>query len=182
MIQAEREQLDNVLTQAKRWVYVTFQKAGFHRYPDADINPTLADVAYLGQKHRHLFKFNVQIAVVHNDRDLEFHQVLNYCESLFEGTLDIDFKSVEMLADDLYIQLAQKYPNRDMKIGVSEDGECGCLIEYNIPRIVIPQWVPEPTFGPLPTKWGQSPASTAEFVEQLSKAMLQAAQDAKLTK
>ena len=87
-----------------------------------------------------------------------------------------------MIADDLYIQLIGKYPNRDMKIGVSEDGECGCLIEYNIPRIVVPQWVPEPTFGPLPKQLGPTSASTAEFVEHLSKAMLQAVQDAKLTK
>lgn len=175
MIQAEREQLDKTLASAKRWVYVTFQKAGFHRYPDADTNPVLADVAYLGQKHRHLFKFNVQIAVVHNDRDLEFHQVLNYCESLFAGTLDIDFKSVEMLADDLYIQLIEKYPNRDMKIGVSEDGECGCLIEYNIP--VEPRdlnkWAVMPTFGPLPvTPWGRSsPESQAvlsDFIKNMS--------------
>ena len=36
-----------------------------------------------------------------------------------------------MLADDLYVQLAMQYPNRDMKINVSEDGECGCVIEYN---------------------------------------------------
>lgn len=127
---ADRTQVDNSLSQATRWIYVTFQKAGFHRYPDAEANPLLADVAYLGREHRHLFKFKVHIQVVHNDRDLEFHQVLNYCESLFAGELNIDYKSVEMLADDLYIQLAQKYPNRAMKIEVSEDGECGCVIEY----------------------------------------------------
>jgi hypothetical protein len=79
-----------------------------------------------------MFKFNVQIQIFHNDRELEFHQVLNYCESLFATqAIDIDFKSVEMLADDLYVQLAAKYPERDMKISVSEDGECGCVIEYN---------------------------------------------------
>ncbi len=130
MIQAEREHADKAMTRALRWIYVTFQKAGFHRYPDAETNPLLADVAYLGREHRHLFKFNVQIAVTHNDRDLEFHQVLKYCESLFTGELNIDYKSVEMLADDLYILLSVKYPNRAMKISVSEDGECGCIIEY----------------------------------------------------
>ena len=130
MIQAEREQIDRTIALATRWIYVTFQKAGFHRYPDAESNPLLSDVSYLGKEHRHLFKFKVHIQVVHNDRDLEFHQVLNYCESLFEGKLHIDYKSVEMLADDLYVQLANKYPNRQMKIEVSEDGECGCIIEY----------------------------------------------------
>lgn len=133
MIQAERNEINKALELATRWIYVTFQKAGFHKYPQAATETSLADVAYLGQKHRHLFKFKVDIEVVHNDRDLEFHQVLNYCESLFEGKLDIDFKSVEMLSDDLYVQLAEKYPGRAMKISVSEDGECGCTIEYPRP-------------------------------------------------
>lgn len=130
MNQLDRAMVERSMSLAKRWIWVTFQKAGFHRYPDAETNPLLSDVSYLGREHRHLFKFKVQIEVVHNDRDLEFHQVLNYCESLLEGKLNIDYKSVEMLVDDLYIQLAQKYPNRRMKIEVSEDGECGCEIEY----------------------------------------------------
>jgi hypothetical protein len=136
MIQAERNAITSSMAQAKRWIYVTFQKAGFHKYPQAATEASLADVAYLGQQHRHLFKFKVDIEVVHNDRDLEFHQVLNYCESLFEGKLDIDYKSVEMLADDLFVQLAEKYPDRAMKISVSEDGECGCTIEYNRPVVI----------------------------------------------
>lgn len=119
-------------TNAKRWIWVTFQKAGFHKYPAAATDPALQDVAYLGERHRHLFKFNVQIEIFHNDRELEFHQFLNYCESLFEsGSIEIDYKSVEMLADDLYASIVLKYSNRDMKINVSEDGECGCVIEYN---------------------------------------------------
>lgn len=132
MNQQEREQIDRIMQVAPRWVWVKFQRAGFHRYPAAETDPTLSDVNYLGNRHRHLFKFMVQIEIFHNDRELEFHQVLNFCESLFESkTIDIDFKSVEMLADDLYLQIASKYPNRSVKINVSEDGECGCLIEYN---------------------------------------------------
>lgn len=132
MIQAEREQIERIKEHAKRWIYVNFQKAGFHKYPAAETDPMLSDVSYLGNRHRHLFKFIVQIEIFHNDRELEFHQVLNYCESLFESqTIDIDYKSVEMLADDLYLQLAEKYPGRNIKINVSEDGECGCIIEYN---------------------------------------------------
>jgi hypothetical protein len=117
----------------KKWIWVTFQKAGFHLYPSANIDENLKDVSYLGNKHRHLFKFNVQIEVFHNDREIEFHQFLNYCESLYQHNLDIDYKSVEMLADDLYTQISSKYPWRDIKINISEDGECGCIIEYFIP-------------------------------------------------
>lgn len=115
----------------KRWIWVTWQKAGFHYYPAANTDKNLDDVSYLGNRHRHLFKFRVQIEVFHDDRELEFHQVLNFCESLYaDGQLDINHKSVEMLADDLYAVLHKKYPNRDMVIDISEDGECGCTIEY----------------------------------------------------
>lgn len=133
MNQQEREAIERIKGKATRWIYVNFQKAGFHRYIAAETDPALADVSYLGNRHRHMFKFNVQIEIFHNDRELEFHQVLNYCESLFATqTIDIDYNSVEMLADDLYMQLATKYPGRNMKINVSEDGECGCIIDYNI--------------------------------------------------
>jgi hypothetical protein len=139
MNQELRETVDRIMTQAQRWIYVNFQKSGFHRYPAAGTDPKLCsageyDVSYLAARHRHLFKFNVQIEIFHNDRELEFHQVLTYCESLFVYTIEIDYKSVEMLADDLYLQLARKYPGRNIKIQVSEDGECGCLIEYNLTR------------------------------------------------
>jgi hypothetical protein len=125
------EKANRIKTHADRWIWVTFQKAGFHKYPAAATDPNLQDVSYLGTRHRHLFKFKVQIEIYHNDRELEFHQVLNYCESLYQqNQLEIDYKSVEMLADDLYDQLAIKYPGRNIKIEVSEDGECGCVIEY----------------------------------------------------
>lgn len=131
MNQEQRETTEKIKNQAKRWIWVTFQKSGFHFYPQANTDPLLSDVSYLGNRHRHLFKFNIQIEIFHNDRELEFHQVLNYCESLYSsGFLDVNHKSVEMIADDLYDQLSARYPNRDMKISISEDGECGCCIEY----------------------------------------------------
>jgi len=135
MNQEQRVTVERIKDQARRMIWVTFQKVGFHKYPAAATDPSLADVSYLGNKHRHLFKFNIQIEIFHNDRELEFHQFLNYCESLFDtNQIDIDYKSVEMLSDDIYVKLADRYPGRDMIISVSEDGECGCLIEYNKTR------------------------------------------------
>jgi hypothetical protein len=131
MTQTEKELLDQNIQSATRRVWVTFQRAGFHRYPAAETDPALADVSYLAQRHRHLFKFKVSIEVFHANRDCEFHQVLNFCEGLFDNRhIEIDFKSVEMLADDLYGQLALQYPNRRISIEVSEDGECGCVVDY----------------------------------------------------
>jgi hypothetical protein len=137
MNQQQRDTVDRVMIAAERKIWVTFQRAGFHRYPAASEDSKLSDVSYLGSRHRHLFKFKVEIEIFHNDRELEFHQVLNYCESLYKDNhLEIDYKSVEMLADDLYLQLANRYPGRFMAIEVSEDGECGCRIEYNTQTVI----------------------------------------------
>lgn len=131
MNQEMRQQAERIQNLAHRRIWVTFQKVGFHRYPAAEHDASLADVSYLASRHRHLFKFRVEIQVFHDDRELEFHQVLNYCESLYQDRrLDIDYKSVEMLADDLHLALADRYPGRDIAIEVSEDGECGCRVEY----------------------------------------------------
>lgn len=136
MIQSDRQQIDKNIAQAQRWIWVTFQREGIHRYPAAATDPTLAtgdeyDVSFLGFPHRHIFHFRVAISVVHNDRDIEFIQAKRWMENLYKSsTLMLDYKSCEMMADDLYLQVASKYPGRYVKIEVSEDGENGCLIEY----------------------------------------------------
>ena len=133
VIQTLTDRARNIKHNANRMIWVTFQKVGFHKYPQALTDETLADVSYLGQKHLHFFKFKVAIEIFHNDRELEFHQFLNFCESQYsDKTLEVDFKSVEMIADDLYDVLALQFPNRKIIIDVSEDGECGCSIEYNL--------------------------------------------------
>lgn len=105
-------------------------------YPAAATDPNLKtgdeyDVSFLGTPHRHIFHFNVGIQVYHNDRDIEFIQLKRWLENLYkEGTLQLDYKSCEMISDDLYEALASRYPNRDVQISVSEDGENGCTINY----------------------------------------------------
>jgi hypothetical protein len=109
-------------------IYVTFQKVGYHRYPDAPSEPF--DVSYLKNIHRHLFKFRVSIQVFHENRELEFHQFLNWLHSLYDKELNLDYKSCEMISDELNFKIAEKYPNRKVSIEVSEDGECGSYCEY----------------------------------------------------
>jgi hypothetical protein len=95
------------------------------------------DVSSLANPHRHIFHFRVSIDVFHNDRDIEFIQFKRWCESLYNGqgaTLELNWKSCEMIADDLYIQIADRYPGRAVVIEVSEDGENGCCISYNLTR------------------------------------------------
>ena len=142
MIQQEREQIERVMHVANRQIWITFQKEGIHRYPAAETDPQLAtgdeyDVAFLAYPHRHTFHFKVWIDVFHNDRDIEFIQFKRWCENLYTGdgaVLQLNYKSCEMIADDLYMQIAQKYPGRSVTIDVSEDGENGCTIEYNLSR------------------------------------------------
>lgn len=134
--QALTEQRSKIMGQAERKIWVTFRKEGIHKYPAAATDPALAtgdeyDVSFLGVPHRHIFHFRVWIDVLHNDRDIEFIQFKRWLENLYkDGTLQLDYKSCEMMADDLYIQIASRYPDRAVWIEVSEDGENGALIKY----------------------------------------------------
>ena len=140
MNQQQREVADRVMDKAKRQIWVTWQKEGIHKYPAAATDPALAtgdeyDVSFLASPHRHMFHFRVWIDVFHNDRDVEFIQFKRWCESLYSGhgaVLSLDYKSCEMMADDLYIQIASRYPGRVVHIEVSEDGENGALIKYEL--------------------------------------------------
>jgi hypothetical protein len=77
----------------------------------------------------------VWIDVVHNDRDIEFIQFKRWLQKLYEsGTVQLDYKSCEMMSDDLYLQIAARYPGRSVWIEVSEDGENGALIKYETHR------------------------------------------------
>jgi len=146
MIQEERNTIERVMQAAGRQIWVTFQKEGIHCYPAAATDPKLNtageyDVSFLASPHRHIFHFRVSIDVFHNDRDIEFIQFKRWLENLYSNNgivsnpvLELDWKSCEMIADDLYLQIADRYPDRNVVIEVSEDGENGCSISYNLTR------------------------------------------------
>ena len=125
--QTIREQSrEEVLRRVKKTIWVTFQKEGIHKYPDAP-----DEVDFLRYPHRHMFHFKVQIEVYDNDRDIEFFIFKRWLESLYaDNILQLDYKSCEMMADDLAKQIKDKYPGRQLSIDVSEDGENGCHVEY----------------------------------------------------
>ena len=120
----------------KKMIWVTFQKEGIHKYPAALTDPNLAtgdeyDVSFLGYPHRHIFHFKVEIEVFHDDRDIEFIQFKRWLESLYnQGTLQLNYRSCEMISDDLATYIKAKYPGRDLTITVSEDGENGATCYY----------------------------------------------------
>ena len=136
--QALTEQRERIMSQAERKIWVTFRKEGIHKYPAAATDPSLAtgdeyDVSFLASPHRHIFHFRVWIDVFHNDRDVEFIQFKRWLEKLYssnQGVLSLDYKSCEMMSDDLYAQISARYPDREVWIEVSEDGENGSFIKY----------------------------------------------------
>jgi hypothetical protein len=138
MTQSEREQIDRTIAQARRWIWVTFCREGIHCYPAAATDPRLAtgdeyDVSFLASPHRHIFHFRVAIQVTHSDRDIEFIQAKRWLENLYkQGTLQLDYRSCEMIAEELYTQIASKYPGRNVQIDVSEDAENGAHLEFFI--------------------------------------------------
>ena len=138
MNQVERDRVERVMSEAKRQIWITWQKEGIHKYPAAATDPALAtgdeyDVSFLASPHRHMFHFRVWIDVFHNDRDVEFIQFKRWCESLYNGqgaVLSLDYKSCEMMSDDLHDIISKTYPDREVWIEVSEDGENGSFIKY----------------------------------------------------
>ena len=135
--QAMAEKRQRIKDKALRTIFVRFQKEGIHKYPAAATDPHLAtgdeyDVSFLATPHRHIFHFEVSIEVFHNDRDIEFIQFKRWLENQYsQGILALDYKSCEMISDDLYEVIATRYPNRNIAIQVSEDNENGATIVYN---------------------------------------------------
>lgn len=117
-------------------IWVTFSREGIHRYPAALEDPKLKtgdeyDVSFLGHPHRHIFHFKVYIEVFHDDRDIEFIQFKRWLNNLYgQGELQLDYKSCEMIANDLYLKINSKYPRRTVWIEVSEDNENGALVKF----------------------------------------------------
>ena len=132
----------NHMRTPEKMIWVTFRKEGIHKFPAALDDPKLAtgdeyDVSFLGYPHRHIFHFRVCIEVFHDDRDIEFIQFKRWLERLYSadksgGVLVLDYKSCEMICDELAETINKKYPNRRMEITVSEDGENGATIQYGI--------------------------------------------------
>jgi len=135
--QAMTEKRQRIKDKANRTIFVRFQKEGIHKYPAAATDPSLAtgdeyDVSFLATPHRHIFHFEVTVEVFHNDRDIEFIQFKRWLENQYsQGILALDYKSCEMISDDLYDVIATRYPDRNIVIQVSEDNENGATIVYN---------------------------------------------------
>ena len=111
-------------------VVVTFSLEGFHNWPAAkDIFP---EVAFLSDRHRHMFGFRCYAKVTHTDRDKEFillnreikRNLQLEFENAFANVLEFGSMSCEAIGEYLLDQFPELY-----KVEVWEDWENGAIIE-----------------------------------------------------
>lgn len=102
---------------------------GMHNFPKAaELFP---EVAFLADRHRHMFHFIVAKRVFHDDRDVEFimfkRDILNYLTNQYSDaytrTMEFGAQSCEMLAREILNQFDCEW------VEVWEDNENGARIE-----------------------------------------------------
>lgn len=101
---------------------VRFQKQGFHRWIDAT-----DDRLYLENRHRHLFHVEVKLELFGDDREVEFHDLLDFCQENFPGG-ELGEQSCEQMAIALAANIRERWSGRAIVVGVYEDGEVGAQI------------------------------------------------------
>lgn len=106
------------------FIWVTTQFEGFHKYPDAP-----EGVEFLKNEHRHIFHLKIWIEVFHDNREIEFILFKRYISTLLLSS-DLNNKSCEMIGDQLADEIKIQYPDREIRIEVSEDGENGSYKKY----------------------------------------------------
>lgn len=109
------------------YIWITTQKEMFHCYPKAP-----EEVKFLRNEHRHLFKFKIYLEVYGDNRDVEFIMFKREVEDIINNMFtNLKEKSCEMISNYLHGEIFKLYPDRDMLIEVSEDGENGSMYHYN---------------------------------------------------
>ncbi len=87
----------------KAEIFVRFTFAGFHRWEGAP-----AHRSYLATRHRHLFGVEVKCLVNNDDREIEFHDLLDESKNFFNDP-ERGNQSCEMMARILGEYLAKRY-------------------------------------------------------------------------
>ncbi len=108
-------------------IFLRFTHEALHSYPQAS-GPT----EYLKYPHRHLFHFEIQMEVFHDNREVEFLQLRNQVKDFIKDTYGYNFysNSCEMVARNVLNFLISNYgDDRNYRIIVSEDNENGAILE-----------------------------------------------------
>lgn len=113
-----------------KWATVRFTREGFHHWPEAK-----GKRSYLAQRHRHLFYVEASVQVQHNEREIEFHDFLEFCRENFGGSSQnqqFGGHSCESLGEALAKKITLQFPNRSVIVKVFEDDEVGAKILYEV--------------------------------------------------
>lgn len=116
----------NLVAECTMNIVIRFQVEGFHNWPEAPNHRF-----YLRAMHRHLFYVEATIPVTHDDREIEYHDLLDFCKENFQEG-DHRGKSCEQLAHELANKIVVKFQRR-ATVSVFEDGEVGSVVS------IIPQ-------------------------------------------
>lgn len=113
-----------------RWesfIRVRFQWSGLHSWPDAPDSHS-----FLRNEHRHLFEGIATLQVGHDDRELEFFEVLDWLESteMIKKLSEPAHLSCEQMAKLIAGALLARYGNREITVEVYEDGENGGKVTW----------------------------------------------------
>ena len=111
-------------------IIVSFSIEGFHCWPAA--KEVFPEVAFLADRHRHMFGFRCYAKVTHTDRDEEFILLNRKIQKALrigfskESTSVLEFGSMscEMIGEWLLEEFTNLY-----KVEVWEDWENGCVIK-----------------------------------------------------
>lgn len=111
-------------------IFVRFDVPGWHWWESAPKHR-----AYLASAHRHVFRVEVRMTVTHDDREVEFHDLIDKARSLLSKLAPqgaFGGQSCERIASVLGMALAAVY-DRQVEVTVSEDGECGATVQTKRP-------------------------------------------------
>ncbi len=107
------------------FVIIKTQFSAIHSWEKCPIK----EVAFLRNKHRHVFHVTMKIKVNHNDRDIEFIQAKNRLNHWLRANWeqqDLGQMSCEMMAETLFTFFS------DVKsVEVMEDNENGAIVELS---------------------------------------------------
>ena len=118
------------MSRRRKYIKVSFQKEGIHKFPGAK---DLPGVEFLQYPHRHMFHFYVTLQVRHDDREVEFILFKRELENLYtEHSLELDNQSCEMMAEGLINYIEDNYPKRAVKVEVYEDNENGAVVHNDL--------------------------------------------------
>lgn len=111
-------------------IEVRFRVDGWHCWPDAPERRK-----YLRDLHRHIFHISVATLVTHDDREIEFHDLIEQSNAIVQRMKSpagsFGRMSCEQIARTLGMKLMSAH-SRGFVVSVFEDGEAGAVVTLDL--------------------------------------------------